>query len=59
MLILLITVAVFYLIFVHPMIKDARGGYQSKYDTVLDNYIDMELTKRYKYTQVVKQRKID
>jgi hypothetical protein len=56
MLITIFTIAVFYVIFIHPMVKDARGGYQSKYDTLMDNYIDLELSKR--YTKEVRQREL-
>lgn len=37
----------FVLLYIYPMIKDVRGGYQSQYDTISDRYIDLELTKRY------------
>lgn len=51
-----ITLTVFYIIYIHPMIKDATGGYQSQYDTIMDSYIDFELNKKYKYKRDVKPK---
>ena len=43
----IITLVIFYIIYIYPMYKDMSGGYQSKYDTIMDSYIDLELSKRY------------